>query len=603
MGASGQLDPLDFLTNEDLQYFLHRKKTEISCIDQPHALFTQLRDHDLMTEELFERVKTIRSREQKQKRIYEVLDRLEKEKSQCMHQFWRCVFEEHILQLYPTLRKLRNSLLDGSFRFYGNSLDVETWMENSEGKGEKGKETRKRNKDDGISDSEDSDEPGPSSACKRTRKKPAKSPSFTSSVKKGDKQKIGKRPVNKSQVSVNCGDKVGTFYWDKQSKGEKCILSEGRWFSPSAFEKFGGKERYKNWKSSIRSGNTTLKKLIEEKDLQTPPMERKKRKCVPKCMKKLFEDDDDEEEEEEEDEVEDEVEDDEEEDDDGHDDDDDEEDNLSVFQAHSLPVTCVSLTGTLHKSRFASGSRGKCIRTEESWFTPEEFVKQEPTLTDGHWKKDILCHGKTINFLIKEEILHIHSFLCECVECSDDPENLMDQKNDDMCYICDFGGDLVCCDECPRAFHSRCHLPAVDEDSLGEWICTFCVLRTSQQWRDSSSMTEQEALNAPVSQYRLHCHYLLLYVYKEDIKEVFVKDPRQTVFRYSEFISKPMWLDRIKVKLESDQYQTVGVFVSDFQLIFSNCRTFNKDNRFGQMGARLKEMFEKEFQKIFTIQK
>ncbi|XP_051729619.1 nuclear body protein SP140-like protein isoform X2 [Ctenopharyngodon idella] len=590
MGASGQVDPLDFLTNEDLQYFLHRKKTEISCIDQPHALFTQLRDHDLMTEEMFEKVKTKRSREQKQKHIYEVLDRLEKEKSQCMHQFWRCVFEDHILQLYPTLRKLRNSLLDGNFIFYGNSLDVETRMEDSEGKGEKGKErekTRKRNKDDRSSDSEDSDEPGPSSACKPTRKKPAKNPSFSSSVKKGDKQQIWKRPINKTQLPVNCGDKVGTFYWDKLSKGEKCILSEECWFTPSAFEKFAGKERYKNWKYSIRSGNTTLKKLIEEKDLQTPPMERRKRKCVPKSMKELFEDEEEEEEDEE-------VEDDEEEE--------EEMTDLSVFQAPFLPVTCVSLTGTLYKIRFASGSRGKCIRTEESWITPEEFVKQEPTLTDGHWKKDILCHGKTINFLIKKEILHIHSFLCECVECSDDPEDLMDQKNDDMCYICDSGGHLVCCDGCPRAFHSRCHLPAADGDSPGEWICTFCVFRTSQQWHDSSSMSKQEALNASVSQYRLHCHYLLLYVYKEDIKKVFVKDPRQTVSRYSQFISKPMWLDKIKLNLESDKYQTVGAFVSDFQLIFSNCSTFNRDNRFGQMGARLKEMFEKEFQKIFTIQ-
>jgi len=47
------MEPLDFLTNEELLLFLHRKKTEISCIDQPHAFFTQLRDHDLMTEELF----------------------------------------------------------------------------------------------------------------------------------------------------------------------------------------------------------------------------------------------------------------------------------------------------------------------------------------------------------------------------------------------------------------------------------------------------------------------------------------------------------------------------------------------------------------------
>ncbi len=124
----------------------------------------------------------------------------------------------------------------------------------------------------------------------------------------------------------------------------------------------------------------------------------------------------------------------------------------SVFQAPSLPVTCVSLTGTLYKYRFASGtllhwfvwrtqfvfcveglggkclccvagSRGKCIRTEERWFTPEEFVKQEPTLTDGRWKKDILCHGKTLNLLLKvtNSIVltkkHEYWFICLFISC------------------------------------------------------------------------------------------------------------------------------------------------------------------------------------------
>ncbi|XP_067315888.1 nuclear body protein SP140-like protein isoform X2 [Pseudorasbora parva] len=610
MGSSGQMDPLDFLTNEELLRFLHRKKTEISCIDQPHTLFTQLRDHDLMTEELFEKVKAMRSREQKQtqKRIYEVLDRLEKEKSQCMHQFWRCVFEDHILQLYPTLRLLRNSLLDGTFKLYESSTDVET--EKSEGKKEKGKEkknTKKRKKDD--SSSENSSDPDPSTASTPARKKPARKPSFSSPVKKGDNAEIWKFPFYKTQLPVKCGDKEGTLYRDKLPKGEKCIFSQGRWFTPSDFEKFAGKEKCKNWKVSIRCRNTTLKKLIEENHLQSPPMTREKRKCAPKSMKELFpvssaessstetsvasdeESDDDDfqeprgrggtalrgrvDEEEEEEEEEGEVTD------------------LSVFQAPSLPVTCVSLTGSLYKYRFASGIRGKCIRTEKRWFTPQEFVKQEPTLTDGHWKRDILCHGKTLNFLLKKKILVTHSLLCECVECSVKPEDLMAKNNDDVCFVCDSEGDLVCCDECPRAFHSHCHLPAVDGDSPGEWICTFCVLKTSQQWRDSSSMTEQEALSAPVSQYRLHCHYLLLCVYKEDI---------QKVSRYSQFIAQPMWLDKIKLKFESNEYQKVGEFVSDFQLLFNNCSIFNRDNEFGQMGARLKEMFEKEFQKVFTIQ-
>ncbi|ROL42893.1 Nuclear body protein SP140 [Anabarilius grahami] len=461
------------------------------------------------------KVKGMRTREQKQKGVYDVLDRLEKEKPQCVHHFWRCVFKHHILQMYPTLQLLRNSLLDGSFEFYENCPDVETQMEKSEGKEEKGKKkknTRKRSNDDRSS--EDSDDPGPSSASTPTRKKRAKKPSFSTPVKKGEKAEMWTWPIYKTQLPVNCGDKKGTLYRDKLPTGspslifcynllqyafiilfmgldarylvgEKCILSQGCWFTTSAFEKFGGKERCKNWKFSIRCRNTPLKKLIEN-------------------MKELF----------------------------------------PVISAESS----------------SAGSRGKCIRTEESWFTLEEFVNQEPTLTDGHWKKDILCHGKTLNFLLK-----------------------MAQKNDDVCYVCHSEGDLVCCDECPRAFHSHCHLPAVYGESPGEWICTFCVLRTSQQWRDSSSMTEHEAFNAPVSQYRLHCHYLLLCVHKEDTQRVFVEDPRKTVSRYSQFISQPMWLDRIKLKLESDEYQTVKAFVSDFQLIFSNCSTFNKDIPFSML--------------------
>jgi len=107
-------------------------------------------------------------------------------------------------------------------------------------------------------------------------------------VKKGDTQ----------ELPVNCGDKEGTLYQDKLSKGspslifcynllqyafiilfmgldacylvgEKCILSQGHWFTPSAFEKFGGKERLKNWKFSIRYQNTPLKKLIEVNNADT----------------------------------------------------------------------------------------------------------------------------------------------------------------------------------------------------------------------------------------------------------------------------------------------------------------------------------------------
>lgn len=45
------------------------------------------------------------------------------------------------------------------------------------------------------------------------------------------------------------------------------------------------------------------------------------------------------------------------------------------------------------------------------------------------------------------------------------------EKNDDECYICKNEGEeeeeLVMCDNCPRSFHQKCHLPHIDDDVLG----------------------------------------------------------------------------------------------------------------------------------------
>uniref|UniRef100_A0A8C8JGL6 Nuclear body protein SP140-like protein n=1 Tax=Oncorhynchus tshawytscha TaxID=74940 RepID=A0A8C8JGL6_ONCTS len=541
------MDPLDFLTDKQLLQYFRCSRTEMSCMEQPHTFLNQLRDHHFIPEKMHTKLIRCKSKEVREKGVYQVLDWVDAERPNSIKVFWKCVFRDHLLLQYPTLRLLRNRLLDGSFTFYENLPEKVENEEEEEDKKKKGsaegedeeEKTRRKKRNQKKRSESVEEQPSTSTQSNPSQKRKVQRPTYSSPFSKNEKADIWTWPIYKTQLPVTCGDKEGTLNRDKLAKGKRCIVVQGRWFTPSGFQEFGGKKSSKNWKCSIRCRGTTLGKLIQEGHLTSPDFKRRK---SAQAKRVLFlsnqsagsitesEENDDDEEEEEEEEA--------------------EQEKEEVFK-----VTCGAINGMLHKDRFASGSCGKSIRTELCWMTPVEFVKGESALEDPSWKKDIQWDGKPLSVLIESKILVIH---CKCKLCSSTAKDRHDQDNDDDCFICRSQGNLICCDECPRSFHQRCHLPNVDGAMMGDdcpWICTFCVLRASQSWRYPKQMTYQEALTCRISDNLLECQYLLLCLYHADEDHIFVADP-----------------------------------------------CIHDNAEFRVMGERLKDLFEREFKSTFSIQ-
>ncbi|XP_028662906.1 PHD finger protein 12 [Erpetoichthys calabaricus] len=55
--------------------------------------------------------------------------------------------------------------------------------------------------------------------------------------------------------------------------------------------------------------------------------------------------------------------------------------------------------------------------------------------------------------------------------------------NHDTCDSCKEGGDLLCCDHCPAAFHLQCCNPPLSEEMLpsGDWMCHRCMVRRKKR--------------------------------------------------------------------------------------------------------------------------
>lgn len=181
-----------------------------------------------------------------------------------------------------------------------------------------------------------------------------------------------------------------------------------------------------------------------------------------------------------------------------------------------------------------------------------------------------------------------------------------EDPNEDWCAVCQNGGELLCCDKCPKVFHLSCHIPTLNESPSGEWFCSFCRdLISPEMMYDCDSKDDLVSETFPPVD-RRRCERLLLRLFCNDFSTDFQQaaSPSETR-RYKELIKTPMDLSIVKRRLESkakegECYVSPDGFVADVRLIFFNCAKYYKvTSEVGSAGLYLEDYFEEQLKLVY----
>lgn len=58
-------------------------------------------------------------------------------------------------------------------------------------------------------------------------------------------------------------------------------------------------------------------------------------------------------------------------------------------------------------------------------------------------------------------------------------------EHNEVCEVCEKGGELLCCETCSLVFHLKCLRPKLAIVPKGRWSCPYCILDVSNCLRSS----------------------------------------------------------------------------------------------------------------------
>ncbi|XP_061380790.1 E3 ubiquitin-protein ligase TRIM33 isoform X1 [Danaus plexippus] len=171
--------------------------------------------------------------------------------------------------------------------------------------------------------------------------------------------------------------------------------------------------------------------------------------------------------------------------------------------------------------------------------------------------------------------------------------------NEDWCAVCMDGGELMCCDKCPKVFHQYCHIPTIEKlpEETESWQCLLCVNfaeeHASEELEVEGELGKRGRKIVERITLEMYCQYELSLAFREPVPT--------TDIHYHNVIERPMCLDTIRARLQPrspSRYTRLDQFVSDCRLLFRNAYKYNTpDSQVYKDAKRLEEFFDSQLVK------
>ncbi|XP_072771356.1 autoimmune regulator [Nerophis lumbriciformis] len=129
-----------------------------------------------------------------------------------------------------------------------------------------------------------------------------------------------------------------------------------------------------------------------------------------------------------------------------------------------------------HKMFGLDGSARKCIKVGGELYKCKE-LKYKAAMTTLHHQRET----------------NLECVLCLCCMFVFASCCLQTHPNDDECSVCKDGGELICCDGCPRAFHLTCLDPPLSAIPSGSWQCEACSGRGGKKQKTQIALQPQQS--------------------------------------------------------------------------------------------------------------